>query len=538
MTYVTNLNSRLYIEKAVEEENFNLILQYTSSDKNSLVFRVLIEKNRLDYLKMLFHMKYFITCGNVTYALKKGKYEIVKWAISLHTFPNVLSCYEDANKTNNFEIIQLMVESGIYKISKVAAKYAYERNWKNVTIWLEARGVILDVFDRNVIDAKKKAFGIAKRVRSQLGSARRKKLQVSEKLQVFNELYVSNELQIISEIEIQDRVSSPEIQFFEFQDGISSLEIIPEVTSEAESETDSKNNAECNFEIDFCKDKEQIMDILKIINLPEDILVTEPVPIPSAIPVTISTTDSITSTSFKEFDSTFVPTNIPSAVPPGFSTQVSIQVSTQGPTNIPTAVPPGFSTQVPTQVSTQIPTQVSTNIPTAVPSGFSTQVSTQVSTSTFSPVSTSIIENNSVNYNIEVKPEIKRVKPPVKCNLTTSNCTSKDNDPGKTLPYENLMTFDVPLQRTNFSSESKKRVNSSSESSKRIKVDKEINNQVEERILFSILGDESSEFLSRFSNISECNNPLNSLNSPPSSTENYSIEEEKYIHSLLNENYF
>jgi len=142
------------IVKSICEFEIEKLCIFATGKKSVSVFRLLVEKDRLDIIKKLSEHNIFITHINVTYALKQGKYDIVKWAISINVLPNFSKVYHDANETNNFEIVNLLVSKG-YKLTKRLARRVYEKRLMNVSNWLNSQGFILNECEKVTIDIRR-----------------------------------------------------------------------------------------------------------------------------------------------------------------------------------------------------------------------------------------------------------------------------------------------------------------------------------------------------------------------------------------------
>jgi len=148
--------TRQLIITFIEYHNIDKLKFCIECGRGTLVFRLLVDFSKLDILQELANQKILINQGNVTQALSKSNYTVVKWAISNGVYPDKFRTYEIADKTNNFTIVDMLVSMNIFKSNDITARQAYEFHWRNVTRWLNERNIYLRDTDKEYIDCKRR----------------------------------------------------------------------------------------------------------------------------------------------------------------------------------------------------------------------------------------------------------------------------------------------------------------------------------------------------------------------------------------------
>jgi hypothetical protein len=140
-------------KRALEEEDFEQAVKLAQT-KHSTIFRYLIHGDKLDILIRLAQAKVFPNKSDSVFALKDGKYEILRWMIRMEITPPKNIVLKDAEERNDFQHAELMEKNGC-KFSRPNANYAYQNDLLNVLTWLEARDIRIREEDKILFDQKK-----------------------------------------------------------------------------------------------------------------------------------------------------------------------------------------------------------------------------------------------------------------------------------------------------------------------------------------------------------------------------------------------
>jgi len=160
--YIHNID----IVNAINDNDFKIIAYYLKCIRSrqninidmtsTTIYKLLIERNKLDYLRYLHDLHLTFEKEHVNYALTLEMYDIVKWFISFSVYPDIILCYEKADETNNFCILDITTKIKQFTVNRTILSMAYENNWSNILLWLSKQGFVMTTSEVRQIEQKKR----------------------------------------------------------------------------------------------------------------------------------------------------------------------------------------------------------------------------------------------------------------------------------------------------------------------------------------------------------------------------------------------